>query len=256
MSLDSPQGVDGGQPSRSQIRVLVADDHDIVRQGLKALLQAEGDMTVVAEAETGREAVELAARLRPQVVLMDLAMPQLNGWEAARQILRLAPATKVIVLSTYHDDHHVEQAIAAGAVAYLIKESAGSDLVKAIREAIDGNSFFSPLIAKRLGERIFHTERAPMSAGSQLTSREAEVLQLIAEGSTNKGVAYELGLSVKTVEKHRQSIMNKLNIHNTAGLVHYAANAGVVEVKSARVPAALEFQGRSGSNSSSKGPLL
>jgi DNA-binding NarL/FixJ family response regulator len=215
------------------------DDHNIVRQGLKALLTCESDIHVVAEAQTGREAVQIAAKVHPEVVIMDLAMPLLNGWEATRQILKVAPSAKILVLSTYESIEHVQQAIASGAAAYLIKQTAASDLVKAIREVRRGNAYFSPPIAERLRERTY---RAGAEAKQQqvpdveLTLREAEVLQLIAEGFANKQIASELGLSVKTVEKHRQQIMNKLNIHDTASLVRHAAAKGIIEANLAGVP--------------------
>src|SRR5436309_11725033 len=203
----------------ANISVLLADDHNIVRHGLKALLVAEGDITIVAEAQNGREAVQLAAKLLPEIVVMDLAMPLLNGWEATRQIVKAVPSARVVVLSTYSDDEHLQQALAAGAAAYLLKQTAASDLVQAIREVSKGNAWFSPAIAKRLRER---TSAPPgpdeplKAANLELTPREAEVLQLIAEGFANKQIASELGLSVKTVEKHRQQVMCKLNIHNIA----------------------------------------
>lgn len=220
------------------ISVLLVDDHNIVRQGLKALLMAEGDITILAEAQTGREAVQLATKLRPEVVLMDLAMPLLNGWEATRQILKAVPTAKVIVLSTYAGDEHIQQAIAAGAAAYLIKQTAAADLIKAIHEVKKGNAYFSPAIAQRLREQTCRSasgETVKM-AHVELTPREAEVLQLIAEGFANKQIAAELGLSVKTVEKHRQQVMNKLNIHDTAGLVRHAASKGIIETTMAGVP--------------------
>jgi DNA-binding NarL/FixJ family response regulator len=222
------------------INVLLVDDHNIVRQGLKALLTAEGDISVVAEAQTGREAVNLTAKLRPDVVIMDLAMPLLNGWEATRQILKAMPTAKVVVLSTYEDDEHVQQAIAAGAAAYLIKQTAASELAKAIREVKKGNAYFSPAIAQRLREKtclsMDATGENPKPNNIELTLREAEVLQLIAEGFANKQIAAELGLSVKTVEKHRQQVMNKLDIHDTAGLVRHAAAKGIIETYLAGVP--------------------
>src|SRR5215469_16956330 len=222
----------------SNISVLLVDDHNIVRQGLKALLTAEGDISVMAEAQTGREAVQLAAKLHPEVVVMDLAMPLLNGWEATRQILKVAPSAKILVLSTYDSDEHVQQAIASGAAAYLIKQTAAADLVKAIREVRKGNAYFSPPIAQRLRERTYQngTEKPPQAPEVELTLREAEVLQLIAEGFANKQIAAELGLSVKTVEKHRQQVMNKLNIHDTASLVRHAAAKGIIETNLAGVP--------------------
>jgi DNA-binding NarL/FixJ family response regulator len=225
----------------SNITVLLADDHNIVRQGLKALLTAETDIAVVAEAQSGREAVLLAAQLHPEVVIMDLAMPLLNGWEATRQILKGTPAAKVLVLSTYNGMDHVRQAIAAGAAAYLIKQTAAADLVKAIREVKKGNAYFSPAIAQQLREetcRSLAGDESVKAPNVELTLREAEVLQLIAEGFANKQIAAELGLSVKTVEKHRQQVMNKLKIHDTAGLVRHAVAHGIIETNLAGVPEA------------------
>jgi DNA-binding NarL/FixJ family response regulator len=220
----------------SKITVLLVDDHNIVREGLKALLGAEEDITILAEAQSGREAVRLASSLHPEIVIMDLAMPLLNGWEATRQILKAVPTTKVIVLSTYDGDEHVQQAIGAGAAAYLIKQTAAADLIKAIHEVKSGNAFFSPSIARRLREQSFHPEAEAKAPDRELTPREAEVLQLIAEGFANKQIAGELGLSVKTVEKHRQQVMNKLGIHDTAGLVRHAVAKGVIETNLAGVP--------------------
>ena len=221
------------------ISVLLVDDHNIVRQGLKALFTAEGDITIVAEAQTGREAVQLAIQHRPEVVVMDLAMPLLNGWEATRQILKAVPTAKIVVLSTYGDDEHIQQAIAAGAAAYLLKQTAAADLVKAIHEVKRGNDYFSPPIAKRLREQTCGATANGdtfKSSHVELTPREAEVLQLIAEGFANKQIAAELGLSVKTVEKHRQQVMQKLNIHDIAGLVRHAATKGIIEMAPAGVP--------------------
>jgi DNA-binding NarL/FixJ family response regulator len=220
----------------SKITVLLVDDHNIVREGLKALLGAEEDITILAEAQSGREAVRLASSLHPEIVIMDLAMPLLNGWEATRQILKAVPTAKVIVLSTYDGDEHIQQAIGAGAAAYLIKQTAAADLIKAIHEVKSGNAFFSPSIARRLREQSFHPEAEAKSPDRELTPREAEVLQLIAEGFANKQIAGELGLSVKTVEKHRQQVMNKLGIHDTAGLVRHAVAKSVIETNLAGVP--------------------
>jgi DNA-binding NarL/FixJ family response regulator len=198
----------------------------------------EDDITILGEAQTGREAVALAAQLHPRIVIMDLAMPRLNGAEATRQILKAAPTTKIIVLSTYGDDEHVQQALAAGAAAYLLKQTAAEDVVTAIREVKKGNAFFSPAIAKRLREQTRQDQdgQAPKQPPVELTQREAEVLQLIAEGYANKQIAAELGLSVKTVEKHRQQVMQKLDIHNIAGLVRHAAAKGIIESNLAGVP--------------------
>lgn len=227
------------------ISVLLVDDHNIVRQGLRALLLAEGDITIMGEAQSGREAVQMASQLRPEVVIMDLAMPLLNGAEATRQIIKAVPNARVVVLSSYGDDEHLQQAISAGAAAYLLKQTAAVDLVKAIREVKRGNAYFSPAIAMRLREKtceqpveIAPAPAAPPRSEPELTSREMEVLQLIAEGFANKQIAGELGLSVKTVEKHRQAVMKKLDIHDIAGLVRHAASKGIIEMNMAGVPSA------------------
>jgi DNA-binding NarL/FixJ family response regulator len=223
----------------SNITVLLVDDHNIVRLGLRSLLRTEGDITIVGEAQTGREAVQLAAKHRPEVIVMDLAMPLLNGCEATRQILKAVPSAKVVVLSTYGDDEHIHQAIGAGAAAYLLKQTAATDLIKAIREVKKGNAYFSPSIANRLREqtcRVPETDGPIRTPAVSLTSREVEVLQLIAEGYANKQIASELALSVKTVEKHRQAVMNKLNIHDIPGLVRHAVAKGIIEMNRAGVP--------------------
>lgn len=214
-----------------KIGVLLVDDHTVVRQGLRALLASEEDMEVIGEAENGRQAVMVARKTPPDVVVMDVAMPLLNGLEATRQILKLAPTSKVLVLTSYGDDECVEQLMQAGASGYLIKQTAANDLLKAIREVQRGNAFFSPAIAKRLRDQCreaFTSGRAAKKP-TELTSREAEVLQLIAEGFSNKQIAGELSISIKTVEKHRQQVMNKLNIHDVAGLTRYAISKGMVE---------------------------
>lgn len=215
-----------------KIRVLLADDHTVVRQGLRVLLEAEADIEVVGEAGSGREAVQLTKKLLPDVVVMDIAMPSLNGVEATRQITKEVPNVKLLILSSYNDDEYVHQVTGAGATGYLLKQTAATDLIKAVRETRNGNAFFSPAISKRLMERY---REAVLSGGpvrkqtDLLTSREAEVLQLIAEGRANKQIAAELCISIKTVEKHRQQVMNKLNIHDIAGLTRYAISKGVIE---------------------------
>ncbi len=214
-----------------KIGVLLVDDHTVVRQGLRALLQAEEDIEVIGEAENGRQAVMAARKTPPDVVVMDVAMPLLNGLEATRQILKLVPTAKVLVLTSYGDDECVEQLMQAGASGYLIKQTAANDLLKAIREVQRGNAFFSPSIAKRLRDqcRQAFSSGQPSKKAGELTSREAEVLQLIAEGFSNKQIAGELCISIKTVEKHRQQVKNKLNIHDVAGLTRYAISKGMVE---------------------------
>src|SRR3954467_7073425 len=215
-----------------KISVLLADDHIVVRQGLRALLAAEEDINIVGEADNGRQAVQLAKKFLPDVVVMDIAMPVLNGLEATRQITRSLPSAKVLILSSYSDDEYVQQLTEAGAAGYLVKQSAANDLIKAIREAYRGNAFFSPSISKRLLDyyREAYLKGKPIKKhGEQLTSRELEVLQLVAEGKVNKQIAADLCISIKTVEKHRQQVMNKLNIHDVAGLTRYAISRGIIE---------------------------
>jgi DNA-binding NarL/FixJ family response regulator len=215
-----------------QIRVLLADDHMVVRQGLRALLETEQDIAVVGEAETGRQAVQLTKKLLPSVVVMDIAMPLLNGLEATRQITKEVPSARVLVLSGYSDGEYVQQLTQAGAAGYMLKQTAAVDLIKAVRETKKGNAFFSPAISKRILDqcREAFTNGTPIGKRSDsLTSREAEVLQLIAEGAPNKQIAAELNISIKTVEKHRQQVMNKLNIHDIAGLTRYAMSRGIIE---------------------------
>jgi DNA-binding NarL/FixJ family response regulator len=219
-----------------KIRVLLADDHTVVRQGLRALLAAEEDIEIIGEAENGRQALQQVKKLLPDVVVMDIAMPVLNGVEATRQITRYVPSVKVLVLSTYSNDEYVEQLTEAGAAGYLVKQTAANDLLKAIREAFKGNAFFSPAIAKRLRDQCRQTYVAGQPVkrrADYLTTREAEVLQLIAEGRANKQIAAELCISIKTVEKHRQQVMNKLGIHDVAGLTRHAISKGIIESNAA-----------------------
>lgn len=214
------------------ITVLLAEDHLIVREGLRALLKLEKDLKVVGEADNGREAVELAGKLCPDVAVMDIAMPLLNGMEATRQVLQASPSTKVLMLSAHSDDAYVDQVMALGASGYLIKQTASHVLPEAIREVHQGRNFFSPEISRRRDNKTrkaLDRGEAPRKAPARLTSRETEVLQLIAEGKPNKETAELLHISVKTVEKHRQSLMEKLDIHDTAGLTRYAIASGIVE---------------------------
>ena len=215
-----------------KIKVLLADDHVVVRQGLRALLTAEQDIEIVAEADNGRQAVQMAKKTLPNVAIIDIAMPVLNGLEATRQITRSLPGTKVLILSSYSDDEYVSQLTEAGAAGYLVKQTAANDLLKAIREASKGNAFFSPSIARRLRDQCreaFVSGQPVKKRSDYLTTREAEVLQLIAEGRANKQIAAELCISIKTVEKHRQQVMNKLGIHDVAGLTRHAIAKGIIE---------------------------
>ncbi len=215
------------------ITVLLAEDHTVVREGLRMLLEAQGDIVVVGEADNGRRAVELTRKLHPAVVVMDLAMPRLNGMEATRQILKVLPGTRVLILSAHGDDAYIDQVIALGAAGFLLKQTSAHILARAVREVLQGDTVFSPSIARRLrdhpedksSDRLERIRRK----GAALTSREVEVLQRIAEGQANKQIAAGLGISIKTVEKHRDHLMRKLNIHDTAGLTRYAISAGIIE---------------------------
>ncbi len=217
---------------RKAITVLLAEDHMVVREGLKALLDAEGDIVVSGEADNGHKAVELACTLRPSVILMDIAMPLLNGLEATRQILKTFPSAKIIILSAHRDDAYVQQAIMVGAIGYLVKQTSLAALSKLIREVDRGRLLFSPEAARdRHDPRLCPPLHENMIKRKipHLTSRETEVLQLVAEGNANKQIAFLLSISIKTVEKHRQHLMEKLDIHDTAGLTRYAISAGVIE---------------------------
>jgi DNA-binding NarL/FixJ family response regulator len=216
----------------NRITVLLAEDHMIVREGFRKMLEIETDLEVVGEAREGRQAVAMAKKLRPAVVLMDIAMPLLNGLEATRQILKAVPTTKILMLSAHSDDAYVKNAIESGAMGFLLKQTSTHDVCRAIREVQKGKMFFSPSISKRLDhQNKKSTDRAGLLKKKvpQLTSREMEVLQLIAEGNANKETASELGIGIKTVEKHREHLMQKLDIHDTAGLTRYAIGAGIIE---------------------------
>jgi DNA-binding NarL/FixJ family response regulator len=215
-----------------RITVLLAEDHTIVREGFRKMLELENDIQVVGEAQDGRQAVALAKKLRPAVVLMDIAMPLLNGLEATRQILKAVPATKVVILSAHNDDAYVKNATDSGAMGFLLKQNSSHVVCDAIREVQKGKTFYGPTIARRLhqleGKSSDRVGRS-QSRNARLTSREMEVLQLIAEGKANKETAAELGISIKTVEKHREKVMSKLDVHDTAGLTRYAISAGIIE---------------------------
>ena len=218
--------------STKRITVLLAEDHMIVREGLRRLLEAENDIEVVGEAATGRQAVEMTRELHPAVIVMDIAMPQLNGLEATRQIRQADPAAKVLILSAHSDDAYVEKVTALGAVGYLIKQTSAHFLAEAIREVRKGKTYFSPTVSKRFHKRqmeALDSKGLPKADVAQLSSRETEVLQLVAEGEANKQIAEALGISIKTVEKHREHLMRKLDIHDTAGLTRYAIEAGIIE---------------------------
>jgi DNA-binding NarL/FixJ family response regulator len=214
------------------ITVLLVEDHQIVREGFRLLLKHEPDIEVVGEAANGREAVQLARTLRPTVIVMDIAMPLLNGLEATRQVRVACPETKVLILSAYSDEAYVKQMIELGASGFLVKQTSSDNLATAMREVHKGKTYYSPSIAKRLNRRGEHSADGGgdfKRKNNRLSSREVEVLQLIAEGKPNKQVATELGVSFKTVDKHRQHLMSKLNIHDVAGLTRFAIAQGIIE---------------------------
>ena len=212
------------------VRILLADDHTVMRAGLRLLLERHEDFEVVGEAADGRQAVDIATELKPTVVVMDIAMPQLNGVEAARQILNRYPDTAIVMLSMHSDESYVLRSLKAGARAYLLKDSAEADLVSAIQTIIEGKSFFSPGVRALLKEDYIH-RLAKFGADDTyelLTAREREVLQLVAEGRSNKEVAALLNLSLYTVETHRTHILQKLNLHSVPDLILYAVRKGII----------------------------
>ena len=214
----------------ASIRILLADDHVIMRNGLRLLLERQPDLEVVGEAADGREAVDMAAAGKPNVVVMDVAMPRLNGVEATRQIVTRNPETSVVILSMHSDESYVLRSLKAGAQAYLLKDSAESDLISAIYAVTSGKSFFSPGVRKILKEDYVY-QLARLGAEDSyelLTPREREVLQLAAEGKSNKEIAALLNLSLYTVETHRTHVLQKLNLHSVPELVLYAVRKGII----------------------------
>jgi DNA-binding NarL/FixJ family response regulator len=228
-----------------RITILLVEDHAIVREGLRGILKLVDEVDVIGEAATGQEAVDMAKRLLPRIVLMDIAMPILNGFEATRQILQTAPDTRIIVLTAYSDEVYVKHMLEIGISGYILKQNSSKSLRKAIRKVAAGGTYFCESIKKRLDcNRQKERERGVSNKLDssnknvrKLTVREAEVWQLVAEGSTNKQIAAQLGISIKTVEKHRQQLMDKLNIHETAGLTRYAIAMGVIENRTQRTTA-------------------
>jgi two-component system response regulator NreC len=216
----------------TRIRVLLADDHRMMREGIRALLERQDDIEVVAEAADGREAVHLATQLCPDVVVMDVSMPMLNGIEATRQIRRDCPGVRVLILTVHESEDYVAQLLSAGASGYIIKRAAGDELVSAIRTVYEGEAFLHPSIAKVVIEDYVRRlqEGDGVSAQDVLTAREREVLQLIAEGYTNREIADLLHLSIKTVQNHRSNIMNKLDLHDRGELIKYAIQQGIIHL--------------------------
>jgi DNA-binding NarL/FixJ family response regulator len=215
---------------KHKVRILLADDHTVVRHGLRLILERQPSFEVVGESADGREAVEMAEMCKPDVVVMDIGMPNLNGIEAARRIIAAHPETAVAILSMHSDEGYVIRALKAGVRAYLLKDSAEADLINAIRSISEGKSFFSPAISKLLQEDYMRQieDDGLEDSYELLTAREREVLQMVAEGKTNKEVANLLNLSLFTVETHRGHILQKLNLHSVPELILYAVRKGII----------------------------
>ena len=214
-----------------KIRILLADDHTILRDGIRALLEDQDDIEVIGEAEDGQSAVKMTAQLIPDIVIMDIAMPLLNGLEATHQIKRDSPQVKVLILTMHENEEYIRQVLAAGALGYVLKDAAARDLLGAIRSVYNGEAVLSPAITRLVIEDYLRWgDIRPVNASNGLTSREREVLQLIAEGYTNKEIAEILCLSVKTIQSHRTNLMNKLDLHDRGDLIKYAIQKKIIEI--------------------------
>jgi DNA-binding NarL/FixJ family response regulator len=213
------------------IRILLADDHALVRAGIRALVQRVSGLEVVGEADNGREALRLAKSLNPQVVLMDIAMPELNGLDAIARILQYDPKIAVIILSMHESREHVLRALQAGACGYVLKNAAVDELEKAIRAVARGQKYLTPAVSEQIITSMTAPKSAAQSAADFLTQRQREILQLIAEGRSSREIAAVLNISVKTVETHRSLLMERLNLHDVAGLVRYAIRVGLVTLE-------------------------
>lgn len=215
-----------------KVQLLIADDHEIVRQGIRNILQTQPGWTVCAEADNGRDAVKLAEKHRPDVIVLDLTMPELNGMDATRQIRKLCPDTRILIFTMHETERLVQEVFQAGADGYVLKSDAGNDLIKAVQAVLDGRHFYS----SRIGELIFAgflkagtVDAKPQDAAARLTDRERETVQLLAEGKSNKEVATTLGISVKTAETHRAAIMRKLGLDSFSDLVRYAVRNNIIQ---------------------------
>jgi DNA-binding NarL/FixJ family response regulator len=222
-----------------KIRILIADDHAVVRSGLRMLLRSRSEFTIVAEATNGEEAVRLVDKHRPDVAILDISMPVLDGIEATRQIKQQHPEVQVVILTVHEDEEYAHQTLRAGASAYLLKNAGKKEIFEAIRSAFSGERFFSPGISriitdsfvKRADDQKAHTGIQPRPANQKLTEREIQVLQFIAQGYTNRKIADVLHLSFRTINTHRANLMQKLDIHDTAGLVRHAITTGLVKLE-------------------------
>ncbi len=221
------------------LQILIADDHEVARRGIRAVLESHPGWEVCAEAKDGREAVELASSLKPDVILLDIGMPNLNGLEAARQILAISPDVPILILTMHDSDNVIREVLRAGARGFLLKSDAGRDLLNAIEALQRQRTFFTPRVSQMVLDGFLNRENTDMeeetkalqlSSGEVLTAREREVIQLLAEGKTSKEVAVTLNLSVKTAETHRTNLMRKLGLHSVADLTRYAVRNGIVQI--------------------------
>lgn len=215
----------------NKIRILLADDHTILREGIRSLLEHEPDMDVIGEAEDGHQAVKIAAQVKPDVVLMDISMPRLNGLEATSQIKKFIPDAKVLILTMYDNEEYIRKALAAGAMGYLLKDAAARELLGAIRAVYRGEAVLSPAVTRLVIEDYLRWGDLKIEEpNDELSEREREILQLIAEGNTNKQIADILCISIKTVQAHRTSLMNKLDLHDRGELIKYAIQKKIIEI--------------------------
>jgi len=213
----------------SPIRILIVEDHDLVRAGFCALLNALDDVTIVGQARTGYEALDLAASCAPKVVLMDISLPGLNGLEVTRRIAEAHPHIRVLILSVHTGEEYVLQALRAGAAGYLVKDSGADELAMAVRSVAEGRTYLSPQVSRHVIDRYLERQQDLQTPFERLTPRQREILQMIAEGATTRDMARRLKLSVKTVDTHRTQLMDRLDIHDVAGLVRYAIRTGLVD---------------------------